>query len=240
MFEIIFVWIIVGGALVLLVRRLRNAVGGKNSTCGGCGTGCSACSGYFQSDTGCQAENLHHSPPDNSKEKTMNIIRSSFMFIICFCFTLSLAIPARAATDLERKLQSLAAQLQALQNQLQAQKQEIETYQQTINRHRRDIESNNRHLKKQEEILAKSRKEQETLSQLAEKLKVINEHVTLSGLVEVEAFKTAGYDGEDESDITLARSMSMKVTSISATPNFSRSTFRSANSTFPSATSNRT
>ena len=122
---------------------------------------------------------------------------------------LSLLLPgfslaADKSAELEQKLQALAAQLQALQSQLQAQKQEIESYKQTINRHRRDIENNNRHLKKQEEILAETQKEQETLSQVAEKLKVINEHVTLSGLVEVEAFKTDGYDGEDESDITLA------------------------------------
>ncbi len=128
------------------------------------------------------------------------------MIFLLSLFFLSQPFPLLAATsgNLERQLADLAAQLQALQAQLATQKHEIETYKQTVNQHRRDIEHNNQHLKKQEEILAETRKEQETLSQVAEKLKVINEHVTFSGLVEVEAFKTDGYDGEDESDITLA------------------------------------
>jgi outer membrane murein-binding lipoprotein Lpp len=136
-------------------------------------------------------------------------MKKSCRKLLVLAALLSLFLPGigRAAdktAELEQKLQALAAQLQALQSQLQAQKAEIETYKQALNQHRRDIENNNQHLKKQQETLAETRKEQETLSQVAEKLKVINEHVTLSGLVEVEAFACNGYDGEDESDITLA------------------------------------
>jgi len=135
-------------------------------------------------------------------KKTIHTLIISLMI---FGLALSgVAFAADKSTELEKKLEALAGQLQALQAQLAAQKQEIETYKQTINQHRRDIEGNRQHLKKQEEIIAKTKEEQATLSQVAEKLKTINEHVKLSGLVEVEAFKSDGYDGEDESDITLA------------------------------------
>ena len=134
------------------------------------------------------------------------LIRQLLIVLLAGC----LVLPAGAAlavdktAELEKKLAELASQLQALQTQLQAQKAEIQTYKQAINRHRRDIESNNQHLQEQEKILSETQKQQETLSEVAEKLKVINDHVTISGLVEVEAFKSDGYDGEDESDITLA------------------------------------
>ena len=119
-------------------------------------------------------------------------------------FLPGIASAADKTAEMEQKLQALAAQLQELQSQLQAQKAEIETYKKTINQHHRDIENNNQHLKRQEEALEATKKGQESLSQVAEKLKVINEHVKISGLVEAEAFATDGYDGENESDITLA------------------------------------
>ncbi len=113
-------------------------------------------------------------------------------------------LAADQTAELEQKLQALAAQLQVLQNQLAIQKREIESYKQAVNEHRRDIENNNRHLQEQEKILSDTRQQQEALNEVASKLKTINDHVTISGLVEVEACRTNGYDGEDESDITLA------------------------------------
>ncbi len=135
------------------------------------------------------------------KRTTQTIIISLMIFGLLLP---GVGFAADNSAALEKKLEALASQLQALQTQLATQKEEIETYKQTLNRHRRDIENNNQHLKKQEEILSKTKEEQEALSQVAEKLKAINEHVKLSGLVEVEAFKSDGFDGEDESDITLA------------------------------------
>ncbi len=124
------------------------------------------------------------------------------ILLTLFCPSWSFA--ADKSAELEQKLQALAAQLQALQSQLEAQRIEIRTYKQAINQHRRDIENNQRHLQKQEELLNKTKEEQAAISDMAEKLKAINEHVKIGGLVEVEACKTDGYDGEDESDITLA------------------------------------
>jgi hypothetical protein len=83
---------------------------------------------------------------------------------------------ANSNPELEQKLQALAAQLQDLQGQLAS----------------------------QEEAIAKTRDEQTSLNDIAGKLKVINEHINISGAVEVEAGYSRDYDDNDSSDITLA------------------------------------
>ena len=52
--------------------------------------------------------------------------------------------------------------------------------------------------------MAKTRDEQTSLNDIAGKLKVINEHISISGAVEVEAGYSRDYDDNDSSDITLA------------------------------------
>ena len=127
--------------------------------------------------------------------------------LIIFC-VLSLLLPTAAfAVDteaLERQVQELARQLQELQAQLAGQRQEIKINDQRIVKHKRDLEGNRQNLQRHEEEIKQTRSDQAELTQLSEGLKLIGEHVTISGLVEVEVGFSEDYDGNDESDIALA------------------------------------
>lgn len=94
--------------------------------------------------------------------------------IILLLFATS--VLAAGPQNLQSKINTLERQLNDLQRQLSSQRQDIE----------------------------QNRKEQEKLSDVADVLKPIGEHVTLSGLIEVETSFAEDYEGDDESDIVLA------------------------------------
>ena len=129
-------------------------------------------------------------------------------YTLIIFFVLSLLLPTAAfAVDteaLERQVQELARQLQELQAQLAGQRQEIKINDQRIVKHKRDLEGNRQNLQRHEEEIKQTRSDQAELTQLSEGLKLIGEHVTISGLVEVEVGFSEDYDGNDESDIALA------------------------------------
>ena len=106
--------------------------------------------------------------------------------------------------ELQHRINNLEQQLNDLQKQLNNQRQEIEATVQHISKHKRDIDGNLEHLQKHEEILEKTRVNQEQLTPFSEGLRLIGKHLRVGGLVEVEVGFSEDYDGNDESDIILA------------------------------------
>ena len=107
-------------------------------------------------------------------------------------------------SELEQKVQALAAQLQALQGQLASQKQEIESNVNHLREHKRDLSRNREHLQEQNNKIEKSISGQDGISNLAKRLQTVNEHVKISGLIEVEAGFSNDFDDNNTSDLTLA------------------------------------
>ncbi|MCD6534789.1 MAG: LbtU family siderophore porin [Deltaproteobacteria bacterium] len=116
------------------------------------------------------------------------------------------ALPAFAddMQSMRQQIDLLKQQLNDLQKQLSGQRQDIQSNVQHISGHKRDLERNRTHLQKQEKQLEENRDDQEKLAHLSEGLKLLNDHVTISGLVEVEAGYSKDFDDNDASDITLA------------------------------------
>jgi hypothetical protein len=109
----------------------------------------------------------------------MKMIHSLFAMVLVSLVLCTLTGPAAASgeADLQRKIDVLERQLNDLQRQLNSQRQDIE----------------------------ETRKKTEAIGDAAGALEKIAEHVSFSGLVEVETnFIEDDYEGNDESDISLA------------------------------------
>ncbi|MBN2231391.1 MAG: LbtU family siderophore porin [Deltaproteobacteria bacterium] len=108
----------------------------------------------------------------------MKKICTLFAVVLVVLLVCAFAGPAAASgdADLQRKIDLLERQLNDLQRQLTSQRQDIE----------------------------ENRKKTESIGDAAGAFEKIAEHVTISGLIEVEAGFTEDYDGNDESDIVLA------------------------------------
>ena len=109
-----------------------------------------------------------------------------------------------ANSSLEQQVQALAAQLQALQAQLASQKQVIESNANSLNENKRDLSRNRKHLQEQNNKIEESISRQDGITNFAKRLQTINEHVKISGLVEVEAGFSKDFDDNNTSDLTLA------------------------------------
>ena len=105
---------------------------------------------------------------------------------------------------MQQRIDILERQLNDLQRQLSGQRQDIQSNVQRLSGHKRDLERNRTHLQEQEKSLEKTRSDQEQLTRFSEGLKLLGEHISIGGLVEVEVGFTEDYDGNDESDIVLA------------------------------------
>ena len=115
--------------------------------------------------------------------------------------------PSAFAGDMQsmrQQIELLQRQLNDLQRQLSGQRQDIQSNVQHISGHKRDLERNRTHLQKQEKQLEETLDDQEQLAHFSEGLKLLNDHVRLSGLVEVEACYSKDFDDNDASDIVLA------------------------------------
>ncbi|HIE07807.1 MAG TPA: LbtU family siderophore porin, partial [Desulfarculaceae bacterium] len=110
---------------------------------------------------------------------------------------------AADSQSLQQRIDVLERQLNDLQKQLNGQR-DIESNVQRLSGHKRDLERNREHLQKQEKQLEESHSNQEQLSHFSKCLKLLGEHISIGGLVEVEVGFAEDYDGNDESDITLA------------------------------------
>ncbi|MEA1922883.1 MAG: LbtU family siderophore porin [Pseudomonadota bacterium] len=108
------------------------------------------------------------------------------------------------AQTMQQKIDILERQLNDLQRQLSGQRQDIQSNVQRLSGHKRDLERNREHLQKQEKTLEKTRNDQEQLTHFSEGLKLLGEHISIGGLVEIEVGFAEDYDGNDESDIVLA------------------------------------
>ncbi|HDS16003.1 MAG TPA: LbtU family siderophore porin [Proteobacteria bacterium] len=106
----------------------------------------------------------------------MKIYRYLILAAIVLLLFVGVAPLAAETQELKQKMEVLEQQLNDLQKQLSGQRQDLD----------------------------ENRQEQVKLSSLAGGLKLLGEHVTISGCVEVEVGFTEDYDGNDESDITLA------------------------------------
>ncbi len=109
-----------------------------------------------------------------------------------------------ANSELEQKVQALAAQLQVLQAQLSNQKQVIESNVNRLSENKRDLSRNREHLQKQDYKIEKNISGQDGLTNFSKRLQTVNEHVRISGLIEIEAGFSKDYDNNNTSDLTLA------------------------------------
>lgn len=134
----------------------------------------------------------------------MKVLRFSLMLLAFFTLWIPSTTIAASPEELQRQIREMAIQLQLLQAQLTRQEQEIKATIQHLNEHKRDLSRNREHLQKQDEKLEKTLNSKEGITNFAERLNSINEHLKISGLVEVEAGFSKDYDDDNTSDITLA------------------------------------
>jgi len=134
----------------------------------------------------------------------MKLLRNFMIIMSAFCLLLPSTSLATDTKALEQQVQELARQHKELQAQLSDQRREIESNVQRLSEHKRDLSRNREHLQQQEEKLAETLSEQTEITNCAERLKSINEHVKIGGLLEVEAGFNKDYNDNDASDITLA------------------------------------
>ena len=121
---------------------------------------------------------------------------------------LNLLLPAAVwATDtkaLEQQVQELARQLKELQAQLASQNQIIKSNEQRLSGHKRDFQRDRTHFQQQEQVQEKNAAAEEESGVINEGMKLFNNRIKLSGLVEAEVNFSKDYDDNDSSDITLA------------------------------------
>jgi len=121
---------------------------------------------------------------------------------------LGLLLPATAfAADtraLEQQVQELARQLQELKAQLASQNQIIKSNEQRLSGHKRDFQRGRTHFQEQEQAQTEKTTAAQASGVLGEGIKLLNDKVKLSGLVEAEVNFSKDYDDNDSSDITLA------------------------------------
>ena len=134
----------------------------------------------------------------------MKFTRKLLIILAIFSFSLPTAAFAADTKALEQQVQELARQLKELQAQLASQNQIIESNTKRLSGNKRDFQRDRTHFQNQEQAQEEKNFDQTASGIVDEGIKLFNNRVKLSGLVEAEVNFSRDYDNNDSSDITLA------------------------------------